>query len=191
MRNTIAVAAGMAVSGLLLASPATAQVTAATASTPNPKTQVSVAYAFLDDDDGQRHRLFPMGWSVQLESSVSNHLAVLGRMTGSYRSESVAGGQLSYTVYTAGAGVVLSGSAHGRVRPIGIVFGGIGHTSLSGIGGAESASALALGVGVGIDASVSGSTRVRVEIDRRWLHNSQQGDLSELALSVGIGFCFR
>ena len=169
----------------VVAAPATAQTAA---------TELSGGYQFTRTPDLN----LPPGWYVDVAGNVAPMFAVVGEVTGAYKSETVAVGTSSVdatvNLHTFMGGVRVAARTHPKVVPFGQVLLGAAR-----VGGGVTASGpavsvfevsdadtrFALQIGGGVNLMTAGNFGVRLGLDYRRIFVSEGGE-NEFRVAAGV-----
>jgi hypothetical protein len=169
-------------------------VVAAPAAAQTATTEVSAGYQFTRTSDLN----LPAGWYVDVAGNVAPMFAVVGEVSGSYKSETIAVGTSSVDatvrLHTFMGGVRVAARSNPKVVPFGQVL--LGAARLSGgvtasgpavsvLAASDADTEFALQVGGGVNLMTSGSFGVRLGADYRRIFISGGGE-NEFRLGVGV-----
>lgn len=169
-------------------------VVAAPAAAQTATTELSAGYQFTRTPDVN----LPLGWYVDVAGNVAPMFAVVGEVSGAYKSETIAVGTSSVDakvrLHTFMGGVRVAARANPKVVPFGQVL--IGAARLSGsltasgpavsvLAATDADTELALQIGGGVNLMTSGNFGVRLGADYRRIFISDGGE-NELRLVAGV-----
>jgi opacity protein-like surface antigen len=169
----------------VVAAPAAAQTAAA---------ELSAGYQFTRTPDLN----LPLGWYVDVAGNVAPMFAVVGEVSGAYKSETIAVGTSSVDatlrLHTFMGGVRVAARTNPRVVPFGQVLVGAARLSggatasgpaISVLSATDSDTEFALQIGGGVNLMTSGSVGVRLGADYRRIFISDGGE-NEFRLVAGV-----
>ncbi len=142
-------------------------------------------YSFYRD---QRDDLsFPGGWAFSAARRWNDALAIVGQMSGSHRSESIAGANVaSANLYTFTVGPKYARRT-GRVDSYGEVLIGVARTQGSAFGVSDSSTGFALQPGVGVDVPLARNLALRVGFNAEAIHDAG-GWFGGIRFTTGVMF---
>ena len=169
-------------------------VGAAPAAAQTATTELSAGYQFTRTPDLN----LPLGWYVDVAGNVAPMFAVVGEVSGAYKSESIAVGTSSVDatvrLHTFMGGVRVAARANPKVVPFGQVLLGAARVSggvtasgpaISVLAAADADTEFALQIGGGVNLMTSGNLGVRLGADYRRIFVSDGGE-NEFRLVAGV-----
>jgi Outer membrane protein beta-barrel domain len=134
------------------------------------KVDFAVGYALMHDSDVDGS--FPVGWFATVGKEMTSSIAIVGDVSGNYKSIEVAPGvNASLKVHTFTAGPRWA-EAHGQVTPWLQALVGIAHMTGSVAGFGTSDNGLAIVPGVGIDYAMANGMNLRFGGSFRMIRSS-------------------
>jgi hypothetical protein len=171
---------------------------AAPAAAQTPTTELSAGYQFTRPPDLN----LPLGWYVDVSGNVAPMFAIVGEVSGAYKSETIAVGTSSVDatvrLHTFMGGVRVAARTNPRVVPFGQVLLGAARASggvtasgpaVSVLAQTDADTEFALQIGGGVNLMTSGTFGVRLGADYRRIFVSDGGE-NEFRLMAGVVFPF-
>jgi opacity protein-like surface antigen len=171
---------------------------AAPAAAQTATTELSAGYQFTRPPDLN----LPLGWYVDVSGNVAPMFAIVGEVSGAYKSETIAVGTSSVDatvrLHTFMGGVRVAARTNPRVVPFGQVLLGAARASggvtasgpaVSVLAQTDADTEFALQIGGGVNLMTSGTFGVRLGADYRRIFVSDGGE-NEFRLMAGVVFPF-
>jgi opacity protein-like surface antigen len=171
--------------GMAIAAPAAAQ---------GPSTELSAGYQFTRTPDLN----LPLGWYVDVSGNLAPMFAIVGEVSGAYKSETIGVGTSSVDatvrLHTFMGGIRVAARANPRVVPFGQVLFGAARVSgamtasgpaVSVVTASDSDTEFALQFGGGVNLMTSGHFGVRLGADYRRIFISDGGE-NEFRVVAGV-----
>jgi len=169
-------------------------VVAAPAAAQTPTAELSAGYQFTRTPDLN----LPLGWYVDVAGNVTPMFAIVGEVSGAYKSESIAVGTSSVDatarLHTFMGGVRVAARINPRVVPFAQVLLGAAHLSgavtasgpaVSVLAASDADTEFALQIGGGVNLMTSANFGVRLGADYRRIFISGDGE-NEFRLVAGV-----
>jgi hypothetical protein len=169
-------------------------VVAAPAAAQTAPAELSAGYQFTRTPDVN----LPLGWYVDVAGNVAPMFAVVGEVSGAYKSETIAVGTSSVDatirLHTFMGGVRVAARGNPKVVPFGQVLLGAARLSggvsasgpaISTVAASDSDTEFALQIGGGVNVLTSGHVGVRLGADYRRIFISDGGE-NEFRLVAGV-----
>jgi hypothetical protein len=173
---------------------AQAQSTGGTRSTRS--TEVFGGYAYLRDPGSsvltatEGDDSFPLGWSAGVAQPVWRAVAVVGEVSGQYKTHTTLDGDVKLSFYGLMAGPRASATI-GRAGEFAQVLAGAVHAQGSGFGTTVSVTAFSVQPGGGVDWALGSRFAARLELDYRWIQGSQEGRGADSQLRAVVALVYR
>jgi hypothetical protein len=161
---------------LLAALPASAQE--------KPSVDVGISWALLGESD----MTLPAGWVAAVAGRVTDHVAIVGEIGGSYKSVSAPGGYIDVSEHSFLGGGRYAFGRDAQLRPFIQTLVGVSRESLSRTQVGVSVNAFTVQPGAGVDFKVSPRVAVRLQTDFRWMTLQDMGSGWQYRLAAGLVF---
>ena len=135
--------------------------------------EAAIGYAYVSDDESSIE--FPFGWMASVGGFVASWFAIVGEVTGSYRTLTVGITDVTLRQHAFTAGPRVTATAGTPIAPYGQILFGVAHgvANLSTIGSDLSlrGTSFIYQPGAGVDLNLSRNRAVRVEADFRQMRD--------------------
>jgi outer membrane protein with beta-barrel domain len=129
-----------------------------------PKAELSAGYNFFRvfEEDLGDEKNFTKGWYADVAGNMSDMLAIVGLVSGTYKTISEGNVDVDLSVHTFLGGVRLSSRANQRMVPFVQFLGGAARSSFEGLGESDSETDGVLQVGGGVNLMPNATVGVRL-----------------------------
>ena len=159
----------------------------ASAQTAPPPVEFSAGYNFLQltGEDGEDGTSMPVGWYGEVSGNVTPMLAIVGQVTGNYKTLEEDGFEADFDIHTFAGGLrVLARGA--QADPFAhVLFGGV-RSSFSFEGDSESDTSSMMQLGGGVNLFTQAPVGLRLGAD--WIHAFGDNGGNAFRFAVGINF---